>query len=59
MTWCSWQSKRVFNNPNCHFEPFASCHSEEAKRPKNPAQGKLREESETLPLRFAQGQGDS
>jgi DNA polymerase-4 len=36
---------RPFNNPACHSDPFASCHSEEAKRPKNLAQGKLREES--------------
>ncbi len=28
-----------------HSEPFAPCHSGEAKRPKNLAQGKLREES--------------
>jgi sugar phosphate isomerase/epimerase len=27
----------------CHCEPFASCHSEGEKRPKNLAQGKLRE----------------
>jgi len=30
---------------SCHSEPFASCHSEGEKRPKNLAQGKLREES--------------
>ncbi len=30
---------------NCHSEPFASCHCEEAKRPKNLAQDRLREES--------------
>jgi len=30
---------------SCHSEPFAPCHSEGAKRPKNLAQGKLREES--------------
>jgi len=29
-------------------EPFASCHSEGAKRPKNLAQGKLREEDEAI-----------
>ena len=29
----------------CHSEPFACCHSEGAKRPKNLAQDKLREES--------------
>ncbi len=29
----------------CHSEPFALCHSEVAKRPKNLAQDKLREES--------------
>ena len=29
----------------CHSGPFASCHSEGAERPKNLAQGKLREES--------------
>jgi len=29
----------------CHSEPFASCHSEGAKRPKNLAQDRLREES--------------
>jgi len=28
---------------SCHCEPFASCHSEGEKRPKNLAQGKLRE----------------
>ncbi len=30
---------------SCHSEPFASCHSEGEKRPKNLTQGKLREES--------------
>jgi len=35
---------RSFNNPTCHSNPFASCHSEEAKRPKNLAQGKLHQE---------------
>jgi len=38
----------AFNNLDCHFDPFTSCHSEEAKRPKNLARGELREESETL-----------
>ena len=39
----------------CHPEPFALCHSEGAKRPKNPAHGKLREGSlsEEI-LRYAQ-----
>jgi len=33
------------NNSAHHSDPFTSRHSEEAKRPKNLAQGKLREES--------------
>lgn len=41
----------------CHSEPFASCHSEGAERPKNLAQDRLREESETL--RFTQGDNDN
>ena len=32
-------------------KPFALCHSEEAKRPKNLAQDKLRDEESTLILR--------
>jgi hypothetical protein len=39
--------------PSCHSEPFAFCHSEGAKRPKNLAQDKLREESR--PFAIAQG----
>ena len=35
---------RSSNNPACHSGPFASRHSEEAKRPKNLAQGKPCEE---------------
>jgi len=50
----SYRSPFIF----CHSEPSAPCHSEEAKRSKNLAQGKLHEESETLPLRFTQGQDD-
>jgi len=37
---------RVFINwQKCHSEPFAPCHSEGAKGPKNLAQHRLREES--------------
>ena len=34
-------------------EPFAFCYSEGAKRPKNLAQGKLRERDETISLQIS------
>jgi len=39
--------------PSCHSEPFALCHSEGEKGPKNLTQDKLREESR--PFAIAQG----
>ena len=39
------QRKQGHSFASGHSEPFAPCHSEGAKRPKNLAQGKLREES--------------
>ena len=39
--------------PSCHSDPFALCHFEGVKRPKNLAQDKLREESK--PLAIVQG----
>jgi len=49
------KSLRLVEVPlHCHSEPFAPCHSEEAKRPKNLAQGKLHSESH-LDFRHVQG----
>ena len=44
-------NSRSFSNSSCHSEPLAYCHSEGAKRPKNLAQARLREE----PFAIAQG----
>jgi hypothetical protein len=45
---------------NCHSEPFASCHSEEAKRPKNRAQDRLREGSvrDAFPMGLKMTEGE-
>ena len=39
----SASDEAVPHNPYCHCEPFGFCHSEGEERPKNLAQGKLRE----------------
>ena len=44
---------RLFGDPTCHFELFASCHSERSEESDN-AQDRLREESRP----FASAQGD-